>query len=75
MELAICPTCKQSVLDDDAVECPFCGSPMKPGAAPARPQTRAPGCAPPAREGYNGAPPPAKPPAGATVWVGPGAPR
>ena len=31
MELAICPTCKQSVLDDDAVECPFCGSPMKGG--------------------------------------------
>ena len=43
MELAICPTCKQSVLDDDAVECPFCGSPMKPGTAPARPVSSATG--------------------------------
>ncbi len=41
MEFAVCPSCQQSVLDDDAVNCPFCGSPMnaKPGtvkpAAPA----------------------------------------
>jgi len=35
MEFAVCPSCKQSVLDDDAVDCPFCGSSMKakPGAA------------------------------------------
>jgi len=39
MELAICPTCKQSVLDDDAVECPFCGSPMKSGPGAAKPAT------------------------------------
>ncbi|RPI83577.1 MAG: hypothetical protein EHM42_08290, partial [Planctomycetaceae bacterium] len=37
MELLSCPTCKQSVLDEDATECPFCGSPMKAGAAPSRP--------------------------------------
>lgn len=35
MDFAICPSCKQSVLDDDAVDCPFCGTSMKakPGAA------------------------------------------
>lgn len=35
MDFAFCPACKQSVLDDDAVNCPFCGAPMKgtPGAA------------------------------------------
>ncbi len=35
MEFAVCPACKQSVLDDDAVNCPFCGSSMKakPGSA------------------------------------------
>ncbi|MCY2967534.1 MAG: hypothetical protein NT069_28540, partial [Planctomycetota bacterium] len=37
MDLLTCPTCKQSVLDEDAAECPFCGSPMKAGAPPARP--------------------------------------
>lgn len=36
MDLPTCPSCKQSVLDDDAVDCPFCGAPMKGGAAPAR---------------------------------------
>lgn len=39
MDLPTCPACKQSVLDDDAVECPFCGAPMKGGAAPARPKS------------------------------------
>ena len=61
MELAICPTCKQSVLDDDAVECPFCGSPMKPGAAPARPKPSAAGSSPPSGKGSKGPPAPAKP--------------
>ncbi len=48
MEFAVCPACKQSVLDDDAVECPFCGSSMKdkPGLAkpvtPMKPATAAP---------------------------------
>jgi len=36
MDLPTCPACKQSVLDDDAVDCPFCGAPMKGGPAPAR---------------------------------------
>ncbi|WP_131818465.1 hypothetical protein [Planctopirus hydrillae] len=43
MDFAVCPSCKQSVLDDDAVDCPFCGAPMKggprPGGAPAKPAT------------------------------------
>ena len=43
MDLPTCPSCGQSVLDDDAVDCPFCGSSMsaKPGNAapkPAAPQ-------------------------------------
>lgn len=29
MALPTCPSCKQSVIDDDATECPFCGSSMK----------------------------------------------
>ena len=63
MELAICPTCKQSVLDDDAVECPFCGSPMKGGAAPARPASSATGkpSSQGSGKGAKGGPPPAKP--------------
>jgi len=28
MDLPTCPSCGQSVLDDDATECPFCGSSM-----------------------------------------------
>jgi hypothetical protein len=63
MELAICPTCKQSVLDDDAVECPFCGSPMKAGAAPARPKPSAAGqpATSGAGKGAKGPAAPAKP--------------
>lgn len=42
MDFAVCPSCGQSVLDDDAEDCPFCGASMKakPGAkasAPAKP--------------------------------------
>lgn len=39
MDLPTCPACKQSVLDDDATECPFCGASMtgKPVATPAAP--------------------------------------
>jgi hypothetical protein len=33
MDLPSCPSCHQSVLDDDAEVCPFCGAPMKAGAA------------------------------------------
>lgn len=34
MDLRFCPACKQSVLDDDAADCPFCGASMssKPSA-------------------------------------------
>ncbi|MCA9048275.1 MAG: zinc ribbon domain-containing protein [Planctomycetaceae bacterium] len=41
MDLPKCPSCGQSVLDDDAQDCPFCGAAMdgsskkKPSAAPA----------------------------------------
>ncbi|MCC6972369.1 MAG: hypothetical protein IT434_19305, partial [Phycisphaerales bacterium] len=28
MDLPTCPSCGQSVLDDDAEECPFCGGAM-----------------------------------------------
>lgn len=41
--LPSCPSCGQSVLDDDAVECPFCGAAMKggkPGAKPAAPTNK-----------------------------------
>ncbi len=36
MEFRSCPSCKQSVLDDDAKDCPFCGASMsaKPGNTP-----------------------------------------
>lgn len=36
MDLPTCPACHQSVLDEDAAECPFCGAAMKGGGAPAR---------------------------------------
>jgi hypothetical protein len=39
MDLPMCPSCDQSVLDDDATECPFCGASMtgKSGSTPAAP--------------------------------------
>ena len=39
MDLRYCPACKQSVLDDDAEDCPFCGASMsgKPTSAPKKP--------------------------------------
>lgn len=39
MDLPTCPACKQSVLDDDAVECPFCGANLKGGSASSRPSS------------------------------------
>lgn len=45
MDFRNCPSCKASVLEDDAQECPFCGASMsgKPGAAPKpAPQTAKP---------------------------------
>lgn len=37
MEFPVCPSCGQSVIDDDAEECPFCGASMsgKPSGKPA----------------------------------------
>lgn len=37
MDFPVCPSCRQSVLDDDATDCPFCGASMKakPGTKPA----------------------------------------
>ncbi|MSR56822.1 MAG: hypothetical protein EXS05_04020 [Planctomycetaceae bacterium] len=50
MDLPTCPACKQSVLDEDVAECPFCGASMKGGAAPPRTGTAtAPAKAAPAR--------------------------
>jgi hypothetical protein len=52
MDLAICPSCKQSVLDDNPELCPFCGASMtgKPGgsrpAPPKQPSTPKKGPAP-----------------------------
>ena len=72
-----CPSCKASVLDDDAVTCPFCGSPMnaaqaknyKPaggGTAPAptkaTPVKGAPAKAAPTKPTTTGPAPGAKPP-------------
>ena len=39
MDLPSCPACGQSVLDEEAEDCPFCGASMsgKPGAKPAAP--------------------------------------
>ena len=37
MDLPTCKSCGQSVLDDSAVDCPFCGAPMK-GGAPGKPK-------------------------------------
>ncbi|HID23465.1 MAG TPA: hypothetical protein EYP14_13855, partial [Planctomycetaceae bacterium] len=35
MDLPTCPSCGQSVLDDDVTDCPFCGAPMQ-GGKPGR---------------------------------------
>ena len=37
MDLPTCKSCGQSVLDDSAVDCPFCGAPMK-GGTPGKPK-------------------------------------
>lgn len=59
MDLPTCPACKQSVLDDEAAECPFCGASLKGGApAPRAGTATAPAKAAPPR----GAPPRGAPP-------------
>lgn len=40
MDFAICPSCGQSVLDDDAEDCPFCGSSMKAKPGQVKPTPR-----------------------------------
>lgn len=47
--LPACPSCGQSVLDDDATECPFCGASMK-GKPGAKPSPSAPKAAAPAKK-------------------------
>lgn len=64
MDFAVCPSCRQSVLDDDAVDCPFCGASMKakPGAKPAaKPAAAAPKAAATAGKPAPGKPDAAKP--------------
>lgn len=70
MDFPVCPQCKQSVIDDDATECPFCGASMKGKgpAKPAGPKVSSPSAKPaetkPAapKPGVTGATPPGKPP-------------
>jgi hypothetical protein len=68
MDLLFCKACGQSVLDEDADDCPFCGSPLKggkPGARPAaKPAAKAPSAAPTAAK-PTAAPPPAAKSSGA----------
>lgn len=58
--LPTCPACKQSVLDDDATECPFCGANMKTGKAgaakPAAPSKAAAKSAPASSAGSSSKP-------------------
>lgn len=79
MEFAVCPSCKQSVLDDEAVDCPFCGAPMKggprPGGAPAKPTAAKPSTAAPGAVKAGGgaaaiAKPAAKPVSGSKAETG-----
>lgn len=52
MDLPTCPSCGQSVLEDDATDCPFCGASMsgKPAAKPSAPSKPAGGSPPPVRK-------------------------
>lgn len=60
MDFPVCPSCGQSVIDDDAEDCPFCGSSMKakPGTKPAAAK---PAAKPAAGPVAKGAAPAAKP--------------
>ena len=73
MDFRNCPACKASVLEDDAVDCPFCGASMTTGkpsgtaqptsskAAPAKPVGATPAVKPPAGKVPTGKPSPGKP--------------
>ena len=67
MDFPVCPSCRQSVIDDDAVDCPFCGASMKakPGSKPAPAATKSPGTTAPK-------PAPTKPTFGVTKPTLPG---
>jgi hypothetical protein len=62
MELPSCPSCHQSVLDDEAELCPFCGAPLKkgPSAAVKAAPTQRP-AAPPSRPTASSKPTPPGP--------------
>lgn len=58
MDFPVCPSCGQSVIDDDAEDCPFCGSSMKakPGSKPAaKPAAAKPAAATGAKSGTTAA--------------------
>ena len=66
MDFPVCPSCGQSVIDDDVDDCPFCGSSMKakPGAKPSpKPAAAKPAASKPAEKPAAGAKPPAGKPA------------
>jgi hypothetical protein len=60
--LPTCPACKQSVLDDDATECPFCGANMKTGKGGSSAKPAAAKPAPPAAKSSATPPPVSKAP-------------
>lgn len=71
MDFPVCPSCGQSVIDDDAEDCPFCGSSMKakPGSKPAaKPAAAKPAAAAGAKSGTTAAA--AKPAASAAKSAG-----
>lgn len=59
MDFPVCPACHQSVIDDDAVDCPFCGASMK-GKPTAKPATKT-AASSPKSEATASSPAPAKP--------------
>ena len=66
MDFPVCPSCGQSVIDDDVDDCPFCGSSMKakPGAKPSpKPAAAKPAASKPAEKPAAGAKPPVGKPA------------
>ena len=68
MDLPTCPACGQSVLDDEAEDCPFCGASMsgKPSARPAKPASAASPAKPAAAVKSGGASKAAAKPGGAS---------
>ena len=50
MDFRICPSCEQSVLDDDVEDCPFCGNSMSGKAKPVKPSQPQPAVKSPAKD-------------------------